>query len=84
MPSSLVVRISNAIALLIILVMVSGPIWNFIPLSLTPFSSPLGKLRLVIGIFLCHVGLIFWLVDSYWCESSETETAPRRWFNQQP
>jgi glycosyltransferase involved in cell wall biosynthesis len=60
MPDSLAVRASNGVALLILLVMITGPIWNFIPRSLTPLSSPLGKIRLVIGIFLCHVGLLLW------------------------
>jgi len=59
-PNSLVAHISNAIALVILLLMVTGPIWNFIPRSLTPWESPLGKFRLVDGILLCHVGLIFW------------------------
>jgi len=62
MPNSLAIRISNVIALLVLLAMLSGPLWNFVPRSLTPFSSPLGKLRLVIGIFLCHIGLVLWPV----------------------
>src|SRR5208283_833487 len=60
MPDSLAVQVSNGIALLIIIVLVTGPVWNFIPWSLTPWGSPLGKIRLVIEIFLCHVGLILW------------------------
>jgi glycosyltransferase involved in cell wall biosynthesis len=62
MPNSLAVRISNGIASLVLLAMFSGPLWDFIPRSLTPFSSPLGKLRLIIGIFQCHFGLILWPV----------------------
>ena len=60
MPDSPAVRISNAVALLIVLVLITGPLWNFIPWSLTPLASPQGKIRIVIGIFLCHVGLFFW------------------------
>jgi glycosyltransferase involved in cell wall biosynthesis len=60
MPNSFLVRFSNAIALLFMLVIVSGPLWNFVPRSLTPLTSPLGKLKLGIGIFLCHFGLILW------------------------
>ena len=60
MPNSLTVRISNGIAFLIIFTLVTGPVWNFIPQSLTPWGSPLGNIRLAIGIFLCHVGLILW------------------------
>lgn len=60
MPNTLGVKVSNAIALLILIVLLTGPIWYFIPRSLTPLASPLGKCRFVIGTFLCHVGLVFW------------------------
>ena len=60
MPNSLAVRISNGIALIVLLVMLSGPLWNFVPRSLTPLATPVGKIRLVIGTFNCHVGLLFW------------------------
>ena len=60
MPDSLAAKVSNAIALLILIVLLTGPIWYFIPRSLTPLASPLGKFRFVIGIFLCHAGLVFW------------------------
>ncbi len=63
MPDSLGVRVSNAISLLIVIVLITGPLWNFVPRSLTPLSTPLGKFRLVIGTFLNHVGLIFWPVS---------------------
>jgi hypothetical protein len=38
----------------------TGPLWEFIPQSWTPLASPLGKVRLVVGTLLCHVGLVFW------------------------
>jgi glycosyltransferase involved in cell wall biosynthesis len=60
MPSTLGVKLSNGLTLLILMVLVTGPVWNFIPWSLTPRGTPLGEVRLVIGVFLCHVGLIFW------------------------
>jgi glycosyltransferase involved in cell wall biosynthesis len=60
MPNSLSARISNGIAFLIFLVLVTGPVWFFIPWSATPISTPFGKVRFAIGIFLCHVGLLFW------------------------
>jgi hypothetical protein len=60
MPSSLSFRVSNGIAFLIIMVAITEPIWSFTPWSLTPLASPLGKIRFVIDLFLCHVGLLFW------------------------
>jgi glycosyltransferase involved in cell wall biosynthesis len=60
MPTSLPDRVSNAIALVVLLLMATGPLWNFIPRSLTPWDSPLGKFRFVDGTILCHIGLIFW------------------------
>ena len=60
MSNSFAVQISNGIALLVFVTLLTGPLWNFVPRSLTPLSSPLGKIRLVDGTFLCHVGLIFW------------------------
>jgi glycosyltransferase involved in cell wall biosynthesis len=59
-PNSLAARLSNAIILFIVILLITGTVWNFIPWSLTPWGSPLGKFRLVDGTFLCHVGLIFW------------------------
>lgn len=60
LPNSVVARISNFFALLFVLVLLSGPIWNFVPGSLMPLTTPLGKLRLAIEIFLCHFGLLLW------------------------
>lgn len=60
LPNSPLARVSNLFVLLFVLVLISGPIWDFIPRSWTPFGSPLSKLRLLIGIFLCHFGLILW------------------------
>ena len=60
MSHSLAVRASNAIGLLILIVLLTGPVWNFVPWSLTPLDSPVGKVRFVIRMFLSHVGLVFW------------------------
>lgn len=60
MPDSLAFKVSNAIMLLIMIVLITGPLWNFVPRSLTPLASPFGKIRFVIGTFLCHAGLVFW------------------------
>jgi hypothetical protein len=60
MSHALGAKVSNAFALLILIVMITGPVWNFIPWSATPLDSLVGKLRFVIRTFLSHVGLIFW------------------------
>lgn len=59
MPRSLSVQISNGIALAVLMLGMSGPIWNFIP-NFYPLASPLGKIRFAIVTFLCHVGLVLW------------------------
>jgi glycosyltransferase involved in cell wall biosynthesis len=60
-PTSLPARISNGIASLLLLLLLTGPIWNFVPMSVTPLISPQGKIRFLIATFLCHACLIFWL-----------------------
>jgi glycosyltransferase involved in cell wall biosynthesis len=60
MPSSLAVRVSNGAALIVVVVMLTGPLWDFVPRSMTPLGTPLGMMRFVIATFLCHVGLLFW------------------------
>ena len=64
MPNSIGARISNGITFVIVLVMLSGPVWNFIPWSVTPMGTALGGLRIVIATFLCHVALAFWPVGT--------------------
>jgi glycosyltransferase involved in cell wall biosynthesis len=59
-PSAFAVRVSNGIALLIMLSFLSSPILGFVPWSLTPLSSPAGKLRFINATFVCHVGLFMW------------------------
>jgi glycosyltransferase involved in cell wall biosynthesis len=58
--NSLVAKVSNWIVMLILLVVITEPIWGFTPWSLTPLTSPLGKIRFVVGTILCHVGLLLW------------------------
>jgi glycosyltransferase involved in cell wall biosynthesis len=64
MPSSLAVRVSNGIALLILIVVLTNPIWSHVPKSLTPWSSPAGKARFVAGFFICHLGLVLWPITT--------------------
>jgi len=59
---SLAAKAIGAILLLILLVIITEPVWGLTPWSLTPLSSPLGKVRFVVSAFLCHLGLLFWPV----------------------
>ena len=59
-PNSLVTRVSNGVVLLIVLALLTGPLWNFVPKSLTPLTSPIGTMRFVVGTIHCHLGLLFW------------------------
>jgi hypothetical protein len=63
MPDSIAARISNGIMLMVLIVLFTEPIWSFVPWSLTPLASPLGKIRITIVGILCHVGLLFWPVS---------------------
>ena len=60
MPDTLAFKLSNGIALLVLTVLVTAPIWWFIPWPLTPLSGTPGKIRFVIAAFLCHAGLLLW------------------------
>jgi len=60
MPNSVPVKISNGITFVVVLVMVTGPLWGFIPWSMTPLGTPMGTIRFLIATFLCHLGLLFW------------------------
>lgn len=61
-PGSLRWRISNAISLCLVLCLVAGPFWNFIPWSLTPSTTLVGKFRMVNAVVLNHIALGFWLI----------------------
>ncbi len=59
LPDTLWVRLSNALALILILVLMSGPLWYFVPRSLTPWTSVAGKFRFACAVVLTHAGLFF-------------------------
>lgn len=60
LPDSWRVRVSNAIALLFLLVMMSGPLGHLVPWEWTPRDSLGGQIRVAMGILCCHVGLVLW------------------------
>ena len=53
-------RIFNTVLLLILLTWLTSPLWMLVPWAWTPPGSALEKLRLSIGVFSCHVGLVLW------------------------
>jgi hypothetical protein len=62
MPHAPLARVSNVIALVIVVLLITGPVWDFIPWTLTPITSFQGKFRYVLSIFLCHLGALGWVV----------------------
>jgi hypothetical protein len=60
LPDSWRVRISNAIALLVLLIMMSGALGHLVPWEWTPRDSVSGQVRVGMGILCCHVGLMLW------------------------
>jgi glycosyltransferase involved in cell wall biosynthesis len=59
-PKSVSAKITNSIALLLTLSMITGPLWYLVPWSSTPLSTPFGKFRFANAVFLCHVSLLCW------------------------
>jgi cellulose synthase/poly-beta-1,6-N-acetylglucosamine synthase-like glycosyltransferase len=49
---------SNFVLFLLMLAVITGPLWMFVPWSLTPWDSALGKVRYAIAILGCHIGLV--------------------------
>ena len=59
-PEALSSKVWNAMALVLLIVLFTGPLWNLVPESMTPLASTLGKVRFATRVLLCHVGLFFW------------------------
>ncbi|HJQ78726.1 MAG TPA: glycosyltransferase [Lacipirellulaceae bacterium] len=59
-PSSLAIRASNAAMLFILIAIITVPLWDLIPWSMTPRGSSLGKFRYAVAIFICHISLVLW------------------------
>jgi glycosyltransferase involved in cell wall biosynthesis len=60
MPNTAGVKVSNAMALLLTIFSVTAPLWTFIPWSLTPLATSMGKIRFVIRMVFAHGGLVIW------------------------
>lgn len=78
MPDSWRVRISNAIALLFILVMASGPLGHLVPWEWTPRDSVSGQIRVAMSILCCHMGLMLWPLALVLCVNLLRQ---KRWTN---
>ena len=59
-PASLAIRASNAAMLLILIVLITAPFWNLIPMSWTPPGSVPDSIRYAAAIIVCHVSLVLW------------------------
>ena len=51
---------SLMVVLLLLLLLITGPLWGLIPKSLVPLSTVQGKVRLGVGVFSSHIGLVAW------------------------
>jgi glycosyltransferase involved in cell wall biosynthesis len=51
-------KVSNVVLLVVMIALMTGPLWMFVPWSLTPWESVIGKLRYSVAILGCHVGLV--------------------------
>jgi glycosyltransferase involved in cell wall biosynthesis len=59
-PKTLFIRLVNFLLLAFLLLMIVSPIMLFLPWSLTPRDTMLGKVRWAIAITGCHLCLMFW------------------------
>jgi glycosyltransferase involved in cell wall biosynthesis len=57
---SWLVALSNLVLLLTMIAIISGPLWMFVPRSLTPPGGIWGELRYWIAILSCHIALVLW------------------------
>ena len=51
-------RLSNGILLLIMVILITSPFWRFVPWSLTPLDSAVGKFRWFIRALTTHIGVL--------------------------
>jgi hypothetical protein len=78
-PASIVIKISNTIMLLLLLAVITSPLWDLVPWSLTPRGTPLGQFRWAVGIFCCHVGLVLWPCAYFLLRSLVRQTRSLEW-----
>jgi glycosyltransferase involved in cell wall biosynthesis len=57
---SAAVQGANAAMLLLTFAVITCPLWELVPWSVTPPSSVLGQIRIAIGVVMCHVALVLW------------------------
>ncbi len=57
--SSIIIKLSNAVLLVIMIAMITGPIW-LIPWPERLFEGPLGTVRFLSYVIGLHVGVILW------------------------
>jgi glycosyltransferase involved in cell wall biosynthesis len=60
MPTGIATRVGNAITMFMVIVLLTAPLWNFVPWSVTPQGSPVGRFRTLLEAVLAHLGLLLW------------------------
>ena len=60
MPKGIATRAGNALTLLVVLILLTAPFWNFVPWSFTPEGSVVGTFRVALRAVVAHLGLAFW------------------------
>jgi glycosyltransferase involved in cell wall biosynthesis len=59
-PSNTVIRAWNALFLVLLLLMIASPFLEFLPWSMTPRETTIGKIRWGIALLGCHLSLTLW------------------------
>ncbi len=62
MPTGVATTVGNAVTLLVVVVLLSAPFWNFVPWSVTPKGSIAGSFRITLRAAVAHLGLFLWPV----------------------
>jgi hypothetical protein len=73
---SVAVQVANAAMLLLTVAVITGPLWGFVPWSVTPRSSLLGQVRIGIAVVSCHVAIVLWPCAYFLVRAIFTQ---RRW-----
>jgi hypothetical protein len=60
MPTGFGSTVGNALTLLVVVVLLTAPFWNFVPWSVTPEGSYVRTFRIIGRAAVAHLGLVLW------------------------